>query len=74
MKAWAPILEMVDINEYLAVLKISDWTGGDGDKPIISGYIGKKGIVDNISEAEKIKSFKSIIEQVLKNNYDKLYR
>ena len=38
-----------------AVLKLTDWVGGEGDKPSEQGYIGSNGLVSDILDAINIR-------------------
>lgn len=54
-KGWSPVFSIDDRNPDESVLKISDWVGGEGDKPSEVGYIGSDGLVDDILDAINIK-------------------
>ncbi len=51
---WSPIIvaETIDGGVYL---KIIDWVGGTGEKPVLLGYIGENDIVSNYQDAINIK-------------------
>ena len=40
-----------ELHAERSVLRVADWTGGEGAKPAISGYIGLTGIVATAAEA-----------------------
>ena len=50
---WSPIFTTQTEGDRV-VLRITDWTGGTGDKPAI-GYIGTTGIVADIADASNIR-------------------
>lgn len=49
-KGWSPILA-AEMHAERSVLRVADWTGGEGTKPAITGYIGLTGIVATAAEA-----------------------
>ena len=54
-KGWSPVFSVEDRNPDESVLKITDWVGGEGDKPSEVGYIGSNGLVEDILDAINIK-------------------
>lgn len=54
-KGWSPVFSIEDRNPDESVLKITDWVGGEGDKPSEVGYIGSDGLVEDILDAINIK-------------------
>ena len=54
-KGWSPVFSVEDRNPDESVLKITDWVGGEGDKPSEVGYIGSDGLVEDILDAINIK-------------------
>jgi len=54
---WTPILALLNDGER-RIQQIIDWTGGQGDKPIIGWFIGEGGLVENISAATDIRGVK----------------
>lgn len=53
-KGWAPILSL-EKDGSARVLKIDDWTGGEGDKPAAGEYIGPDGLVPDIADAVDVR-------------------
>lgn len=51
---WSPLLQIENSGNG-SYLKIVDWFGGTGDKPVTLGYLGETGIVQNILLATNIK-------------------
>lgn len=49
-KGWSPLLRGVVDGDRL-VLELYDWTGGEGDKPTQTGYLGAAGYVPDIEDA-----------------------
>lgn len=56
-RGWSPLIRSV-IDGERRVQEIYDWTGGQGVKPTITGYIGATGIVQDISLATDIRGDK----------------
>lgn len=54
-RGWSPVLAVENRGQYESVLKITDWVGGEGDKPSEQGYIGSNGIVSDILDAINIR-------------------
>lgn len=53
-RGWSPVLGYVQDNSRV-VARVTDWTGGEGTKPTVSGYVGPNGIVTNIAQAVDIR-------------------
>ena len=51
---WSPILAVVSDSER-RVLRVSDWTGGEGTKPATGQYVGPTGLVATAAEAVDIR-------------------
>lgn len=51
---WSPVFktENIDGGSYL---KVVDWVGGTGDKPVLIGYVSDAGIVDTVATANNLK-------------------
>lgn len=56
-RGWSPLIRSVSDGER-RVQEVYDWTGGQGVKPTITGYIGATGIVQDISLATDIRGDK----------------
>lgn len=54
-RGWSPVLAVENRGQEEAVLKLTDWVGGEGDKPSEQGYIGSNGLVSNILDAINIR-------------------
>lgn len=54
---WSPVIKMVAKGEE-NVLQLTDWVGGTGTKPALTGYIGSNGIVTNIANAVNVRGLK----------------
>ena len=54
-RGWSPVLAVENRGQEDAVLKITDWVGGEGDKPSEQGYIGSNGLVSDILDAINIR-------------------
>jgi hypothetical protein len=50
---WTPVLELEGVADA-EYLRVSDWLGGEGDKPAI-GYVTRNGIVDDVRVAIDLK-------------------
>ncbi|EHK56893.1 hypothetical protein MAXJ12_12547 [Mesorhizobium alhagi CCNWXJ12-2] len=50
MLGWSPIIRAANDGER-RVLAVADWVGGEGLKPVTTGYIGLSGLVANIADA-----------------------
>lgn len=53
-QGWAPKVS-VEVDGERRVLRIVDWLGGEGDKPLTLGYIGPSGIVGTATLATDIR-------------------
>lgn len=51
---WSPVLAGATDGER-RVLEVVDWVGGEGTKPVTTGYIGATGIVANIVDAVDVR-------------------
>lgn len=51
---WSPIFAVVS-DGARRVLRIDDWTGGEGTKPATGDYVGSTGLVSDIAEAVDIR-------------------
>lgn len=49
-RGWSPALGAQSHGER-SVLRVVDWTGGEGVKPVVLGYVGLNGIVPTASDA-----------------------
>ena len=54
-RGWSPVLAVENRGQEEAVLKITGWVGGEGDKPSEQGYIGSNGLVSDILDAINIR-------------------
>ena len=54
-RGWSPVLAVENRGQEDAVLKITGWVGGEGDKPSEQGYIGSNGLVSDILDAINIR-------------------
>ena len=54
---WSPMIGIAEDGER-SVLRLYDWAGGTGAKPVITGYLGNIGIVDDIAEAVNIRGLR----------------
>ena len=54
LNGWTPVFSVAADGER-GVLQISDWTGGQGDKPTTGHYVGQSGFVLTAAEAVNIK-------------------
>lgn len=65
-KGWSPLfLTAADVDRV--VIRLYDWTGGQGDKPTQTGYLGPTGLVENIAQAMDLRGptgLQGSIEQV----------
>lgn len=52
--AWTPVTSVVP-DGFRLVMQISNWVGGEGEKPTTGLYIGPSGYVDEISEAVDVR-------------------
>ncbi len=53
-QGWAPVVSVVT-DGARRVLRITDWTGGEGSKPTVTGFIGATGIVATAALAVDIR-------------------
>lgn len=53
-KGWSPVIVAQASGVGRVVLRVTDWTGGEGEKPTATGYIGPAGLVDDAAEAVNI--------------------
>jgi hypothetical protein len=53
-QGWAPVVSVVT-DDARRVLQITDWTGGEGSKPTVTGFIGATGIVATAALAVDIR-------------------
>ena len=53
-QGWAPVVAVVT-DGARRVLRITDWTGGEGSKPAVTGFIGATGIVATAALAVDIR-------------------
>lgn len=53
-QGWSPSLSIVADSER-RVVRVTDWIGGEGTKPTITGYLGATGIVSNIANAVDVR-------------------
>lgn len=51
---WSPVFSVVADGER-RVLRVPDWVGGTGTKPVTGKYVGPSGFVDTAAEAENIR-------------------
>lgn len=51
---WAPVLAIVS-DGARRVQMVVDWTGGEGTKPTLTGYVGPSGIVPSIGDGQDIR-------------------
>ena len=51
---WSPVFSITNDGER-RVLRLQDWTGGDGTKPATGSYVGSSGLVSNIALAVDIR-------------------
>lgn len=56
---WSPRLSLA-LRGNDVVIQLTDWIGGEGDKPTLLGYLGESGIVTNIANALNIKGNEGI--------------
>ena len=54
---WTPVLALLEDGER-CVQQVSDWTGGQGEKPVVGWFIGESGLVEDISAATDIRGVK----------------
>lgn len=52
--AWSPVISVVP-DCLRMVMQITDWIGGEGNKPVTNLYIGAEGYVDEIAKAVDVK-------------------
>lgn len=53
-QGWSPVVAVVT-DGARRVLQITDWTGGEGSKPVVTGFIGATGIVATAALAVDIR-------------------
>lgn len=53
-RGWAPLFAAEEYGTSV-VLKVADWTGGGGDKPVTGQYLGPDGLVDDVEGATDIR-------------------
>ena len=53
-RGWTPVVAVVT-DGARSVLRITDWTGGEGSKPTVTGFIGATGIVATAALAVDIR-------------------
>ena len=56
---WSPVFAVVP-DSWRRVLQVSDWVGGTGTKPATGQYVGRTGLVDNISEGVNIRGARGL--------------
>ncbi|MEN3931416.1 tail fiber protein [Microvirga sp. W0021] len=52
--AWTPVIAVVP-DEFRLVMQVSDWMGGEGEKPVSGLYIGQNGYVETIADAVDVR-------------------
>jgi hypothetical protein len=54
LDGWSPVFAL-ESNGEERVLKVVDWTGGDGEKPAVDKYVGVSGLVDAIGDGVDVR-------------------
>lgn len=58
-KAWYPLFVIEEVSDDV-FMKITDWAGGDGDKPTLTGYLSSTGIVPTTSTAINLRGYEGL--------------
>ncbi|MGL5628676.1 MAG: hypothetical protein ACRDDO_06095, partial [Plesiomonas shigelloides] len=54
LDGWTPVFSVV-IDGLRRVLQVTNWTGGQGGKPITGYYVGPNGLIEDIAQAVDIR-------------------
>lgn len=58
-KGWTPVYAIEEISDSIYI-KITDWTGGEGEKPTTTGYLSSTGIVELSDQAIDIRGYEGL--------------